>query len=155
MAQPHPVQFPVLQVTLHGIKLRHAVADRCARCKCNAFPAGDLIQILAFVEHICRFLCFILGNACHIPHFCVKECIFVIMGFIHIQTVYSQFFKRYHIILFLFVFQLFQTPPETFLCLFQLFYRKTAATNLKPCLLNPCFQFFDLLFNGHLLAFFR
>ena len=155
MSQSHPVQFAILQVTLHGIKFRHAVADRRARCKCNAFPAGDFIQILAFVKHICRFLCFILGNACHIPHFCVKECIFVIMSFIHIQTVYPQFFKRYHIILFLFVLQLFQTPPETLFGLFQLFYRKTAAITFQLCLLNSCFQFFDLLFYDLFLAFFR
>ena len=53
MSQPHPVQFAILQVTLHGIKLCHTVADRCARCECNTFPSGDLIQILTFVEHIC------------------------------------------------------------------------------------------------------
>ena len=77
------------------------------------------------------------------------------MGFIHIQTVYPKFLKRDHIILFLFVLQLFQTSPETFLCLFQLFYCKTASINLILCRLNPCFQFFDLLFDDLFLAFFR
>ena len=35
-----------------AIKLGHTIAQRCAGSKSNASAAGDLIQVLAFIEHV-------------------------------------------------------------------------------------------------------
>ena len=46
------LQCAVLQVALHGVQLRHAVADGRTRCKHNALAAGDFVHVSAFQEHI-------------------------------------------------------------------------------------------------------
>ena len=42
-----PLQRTVLQITLHGVHLRHAVADGCAGGEDNAAPSGQFMLPLA------------------------------------------------------------------------------------------------------------
>ncbi|SCI03351.1 Uncharacterised protein [uncultured Clostridium sp.] len=50
------LQAFILKVTLHGVKLGHGVADRCAGGKNHATVSGDLIHIAALGKHIGGFL---------------------------------------------------------------------------------------------------
>ena len=65
------LQAFILKVTLHGVKLGHGVADRCAGGKNHATVSGDLIHIAALGKHIGGFLRVRCGKTSHIPHFCV------------------------------------------------------------------------------------
>ena len=65
------LQAVILEIPLHGVKLGHGVADRCAGGKNHATVSGDLIHIAAFGKHIGGFLCVRCGKASHIPHFCI------------------------------------------------------------------------------------
>ena len=55
------LQAFILKVTLHGVKLGHGVADRCAGGKDHATVSGDLIHIAALGKHIGGFLCIRCG----------------------------------------------------------------------------------------------
>ena len=50
------LQAFILKVALHGVKLGHGVADRCAGGKDHATVSGDLIHIAALGKHIGGFL---------------------------------------------------------------------------------------------------
>ena len=50
------LQAFILKITLHGVKLGHGVADRCAGGKNHATVSGDLIHIAALGKHIGGFL---------------------------------------------------------------------------------------------------
>ena len=63
----------VLQVTLHGVHLRHAVGDRGPRGKDDALAAGKLIHIAAFGEHVGGLLRVRGGKPRHIAHLGEKE----------------------------------------------------------------------------------
>jgi len=65
------LQAFILKITLHGVKLGHGVADRCAGGKDHATVSGDLIHIAALGKHIGGFLRVRCGKTSHIPHFCV------------------------------------------------------------------------------------
>ena len=65
------LQAFILKITLHGVKLGHGVADRCAGGKDHATVSGDLIHIAALGKHIGGFLRVRCGKTSHISHFCV------------------------------------------------------------------------------------
>ena len=65
------LQAFILKITLHGVKLGHGIADRCAGGKDHATVSGDLIHIAALGKHIGGFLRVRCGKTSHIPHFCV------------------------------------------------------------------------------------
>ena len=120
MPQPHLLKGVILQIPHDGVEFHHRVADGGTGRKGNPPAAGDLIQILALHKHIRAFLCVRLGDAGHVPHFCVEEHIFVKMAFVHKQPVNAQLFKGDHIVLARLVVQLFQAYFQRFLGLFHL-----------------------------------
>ena len=98
MSQSQLLERSILKITHIRIKLRHAVGNRCSGCKGHTLAACDFIKILALGKHIRRLLCFCLCDACHIPHFRVKEQVLVIVALIHKQPVYPQLLKGHDII---------------------------------------------------------
>ncbi len=97
--QPLLHQQIMLQIAHHGKQLRHAVADRRPGGKHHAPAAGQLVQIAAFHQHVRGLLRFGGGKAGHVPHFGGQKQILVVLRFIHIQPVYAQLLKGYHIVL--------------------------------------------------------
>ena len=94
-------------------------------------------------------MCFGLGNTADIPHFCVKEKVFVKVCFVHKHSVNTDFFKGYNIVLAFLVIELFYLCFKPTLCLFHLLYGVTfrifgfgfgyAVQNLIKLLLKYCF----------------
>ena len=99
MGQPFLLQRAVLEIPHHGVKLRHAVADRGAGRKNDAAPACQLVHILALHKHIRRFLRFRGGQACDIAHFCVEEQVLERVCLVYEQSIYAQLLKGNHIVL--------------------------------------------------------
>ena len=99
MGQPFLLQCAVLEIPHHGIKLRHAVADRGAGRENDAAPACQLVHILALHKHIRRFLRFRSGQACDIAHFCVEEQVLERVCLVYEQSIYAQLLKGNHIVL--------------------------------------------------------
>ena len=104
-----PLQRAVLQITLHGVHFRHTVADGCAGGKDHAAPAGQLIHVTAFQEHVRGLLCFRCGKARDIAHFRRQEEVFVGVRFVHKEPIHAQLLECDHIILPLFRLKLPQT----------------------------------------------
>ena len=73
MRESIALERAVLQVTLHGVHLRHAVGDRGPRGKDDALAAGKLIHIAAFGEHVGGLLRIRGGKPRHIAHLGEKE----------------------------------------------------------------------------------
>ena len=69
MGQPFLLQRAVLEIPHHGVKLRHAVADRGAGRKDDAAPAGQLVHVAALHVHVAGFLRLGGRNARHVAHF--------------------------------------------------------------------------------------
>ena len=63
------LQAVILEVSLHGVKFSHGVADRSAGGKDNPSVAGDLVHIATLRKHIAGLLGIAGGETCHIPHF--------------------------------------------------------------------------------------
>ena len=114
----------ILEIPLHGVKLRHAVGNRRAGGKDNAPAAGDLVHIAALGKHIAGFLRVRSGEARHIPHLGIEEQVFIVVRLVHKEPVHAELFKSYHIILAAFRLQLFQPGLQGFLCPLQLFHRE-------------------------------
>ena len=95
-----------------------------------------------------------MSNARHTAHFCVEEQIFERMCFIHKQTVYAQFLKRHHIVLFLLRRQLFQFSLQIFLGFFHLLDGKVIAVFLFRAL-NRGYNFVNLVPDDGALPFGR
>ena len=104
-----PLQGAVLQIPLHGVHLRHAVADGSTGREDHAASSGQLIHTPAFQEHIRGFLRFGSGKTGYIPHFRRQEEVLVGMRLVHKEPIHTQFLKGDHVILPLFRLQLPQT----------------------------------------------
>jgi len=89
----------VLKVSHHRVKLRHRIADGCARCEYHASVVGYLVDITALKQHIRGLLCIGGRKTCHVSHLRVEEQILVIVCLVHIQTVNAELFKGDYIIL--------------------------------------------------------
>ena len=83
MDQAHFLQGAVLQIPLDGVKLHHAVGDRCTGGKDYAAPAGQFVQVLTLHKEVGTFLSFGLGDASYIPHFRHQKEILKIMALIN------------------------------------------------------------------------
>ena len=103
-----PLQGAVLQIPLHGVHLRHAVADGCTGRENHAASSGQLIHIPAFQEHIRGFLRFGSGKTGYIPHFRRQEEVLVGMRLVHKEPIHTQLLKGDHVILSFFRLQLSQ-----------------------------------------------
>ena len=114
------LQPVILEIPLHGVKLRHRVGNRRAGGKDDTPAAGDLIHVAAFGEHIAGFLRVSGGEARHIAHFCVQKQIFIIVRFIDKEPIYAQLLKSYYIIFAALSLQLFQPSLQGFSGSFQL-----------------------------------
>ena len=99
MSQSQLLKRTILEITHIRIKLRHAVGNWRSGRKSYTLAACDFIKILALGKHIGGLLCFCLCDACHIPHFRIKEQVLVIVALIHKQPVYTQLLKSHDIIL--------------------------------------------------------
>ena len=104
-----PLQGAVLQIPLHGVHLRHAVADWSTGREDHAASSGQLIHIPAFQEHVRGFLRFGSGKTGYIPHFRRQEEVLVGMRLVHKEPIHTQFLKGDHVILPFFRLQLTQT----------------------------------------------
>ena len=89
----------ILQVARYRIQLDQGVADRGSRGKDRSPVACDFIQIAALHKKVGRFLRLCLSDTAHIPHFCVEIEILVVVRLVNKETVYTEFFKGYDIIL--------------------------------------------------------
>ena len=152
MGHAQLLQPVILEIPLHGVKLGHGVADRCAGGKDNAPAAGDLVHVAALGEHIRRFLRVRRGEARHVAHFCVEKEVLVVVRLVHEQPVHAQLLKGHHIVLAAFRLQLFQPGLQGFLGPLQLFHREAfpaAGLHLGDALGD----FPNLLMQQPLLAF--
>ena len=152
MGQPFLLQRTVLEIPHHGVKLRHAVANRGAGRKNDAAPACQLVHILALHKHIRRFLRFRCGQACNIAHFCVEEQILKGMCFVYKQSVYAQLLKGNHIVFSVGCPEFLQSRLQSFPGLFHLFDGETFAI-LGFHLSNGVFDFINLGSQNPLLPF--
>ena len=93
-----PLQGVVLEVFLHGIHLHHGVGDGGAGGEHNAMASSQLVQVAALHIEVAGLLGFRLTDAAHIPHFRVSGQIFVIMCFVHKETIHTQLLKGHDVI---------------------------------------------------------
>ena len=152
MGQPFLLQRAVLEIPHHGVKLRHAVADRGAGRKNDAAPACQLVHILALHKHIRRFLRFRSGQTCNIAHFCVEEQVLKRVCLVYKQPVYAQLLKGNHIVLSVGCPEFIQSRLQSFPGLFHLFDGETFAI-LGFHLSNGVFDFINLGSQNPLLPF--
>ena len=141
-----------MEIPHHGVKLRHAVADRGAGRKDDAAPACQLVHILALHKHIRRFLRFRSGQTCDIAHFCVEEQVLERVRLVYEQPVYAQLLKGNHIVLSVGCPEFLQSRLQSFPGLFHLFNGKTFAI-LGFHLSNGVFDFINLGSQNPLLPF--
>ena len=99
MTKSQLLQRTILKVSHIGIKLCHTVGNRSTCCKGNAFSTCQLVKVLALCKHIRGLLCFRLCDTRHIPHFRIKEQIFIIMWLVHKEPVHTKLLKSYHVVL--------------------------------------------------------
>ena len=154
MPKPHFVQRIILQIPHQRIKLGHAVGDRRTRCKGYAAVSGKLVHVAAFCVHIGAFLRFGLRYTGNIPHFCVKEQIFVSVALIHKQSVRAELFKGDNIILFALIVQ----PLKPCIQRFPRFLKLLDGVVFRIgvlCFLYLEHQLVDLLLEHHSLPFHR
>ena len=152
MSKPHPLQSTILEITHIRVKLRHGVTDWSSCCKRNALSSGQFIHVLAFCKHIRGLLCFGLCDTCHIPHFGIKEQIFIVVALIHKEPVHSQLLKGNDIIFSGCIIQAFQSCLQGFLCFFHLFDCVTLPI-LRFCRFNRHLDLINLSFDDALLTF--
>ena len=152
MGQPFLLQRAVLEIPHHGVKLRHAVADRGAGRKNDAAPACQLVHILALHKHIRRFLRFRCGQARNIAHFCVEEQVLERVCLVYEQPVYAQLLKGNHIVFSVGCPEFLQSRLQSFPGLFHLFDGETFAI-LGFHLSNGVFDFINLGSQNPLLPF--
>ena len=152
MGQPFLLQCAVLEIPHHGIKLRHAVADRGAGRENDAAPACQLVHILALHKHIRRFLRFRCGQTCDIAHFCVEEQVLERVRLVYKQPIYAQLLKGNHIVFSVGCPEFLQSRLQSFPGLFHLFDGEAFAI-LGFHLSNGVFDFINLGSQNSLLPF--
>ena len=99
-------------------------------------------------------MCFGLGNTADIPHFCVKEKVFVKVCFVHKHSVNTDFFKGNNIVLAFLVIELFYLCFKPTLCLFHLLNRVTLRI-FGFCLCNTIQNLIKLILQYGFLPFCR
>ena len=120
MSHAKPLQRPVLEIAHDGIELHHGVGDRGPSREGDTPASCDLIQVLAFHEHVRTFLRVGLGDTCYITHLCVEEGVFVKMALVHKEAVHTELFKGHDVVLALLVVQLCQSHFQGLAGLFHL-----------------------------------
>ena len=92
------LQPVILEIPLHGVKLRHGVADRSAGGEYHAPVAGKLVHVAALGKHVAGFLGIRCRKAGNIAHFGKQEQVFVGVGLVNKQPVNAQLLEGYNIV---------------------------------------------------------
>ncbi len=146
------LQPVILEIPLHGVKLRHGVGNRRAGGEDDAPAAGESRPCSGTWRTYRGLLGVRGGEASHIPHLRIEEQIFVVVRLVHEQPVNAQLFKGHHIVLAVVRLQLFQPRLQRLLRAFQLLDGEPfAAAGLH--LRDALGDFLNLIFQQPLLPF--
>ena len=135
-----------MQIAHHRIQFGHAVGDRCAGRKYDAFVAGLFIEIFALCRHVLAFLRSGVLYPGDIPHFCKQAEVLKFVRFIYENPVYAKLLKGDSIVLFLRVHQLFQTGFQFLFKAFQLLNGEILGFGVF-CFGQAQLQIIELFFN--------
>ena len=148
------LECAVLQVTLHGVQLGHAVGNWSAGGKDDAPAASQFIHVATLHEHVRGLLCFRSGQASHVAHLRVEEQVLKPMRLVHIQAIHTQLLKGDNIILLALSLQLFQAQLQLLLGPHQLLDGKL-LTMAALQFVDARYHFVDLLLNETFLPCLR
>ncbi|MPN37548.1 hypothetical protein SDC9_185068 [bioreactor metagenome] len=99
MLQSASVERAILQISLHGVELRHGVAHRRSGREYYAAPACDFVHIAAFEEEVGGFLRLGLRDTGDISHLGKDGEVLKPVRLIHEEPIHAELFKRDHIVL--------------------------------------------------------